>query len=275
MFYGENFDKFTSFMWNLTNQRFIPNSVAGLYYEILDEYDQETTEKEKSRIPGKWVGMREGASFINNTRDCWVTYVPWNVAVFLVLHVIYRVLVRVRSKHRTRIIAFKWISILITSTIIQNIQFISFRSFQQLRYGVSPSAQPSIFLYFLNQFISYFCLFFVIIYACCGYSILNFLIGKNVKYALDLVKYSSKAALYLGLTQVIKVTNGFAHAWLFSNRLAQMGLIFLGQATVLFSIIYFRSIFALKSVFSLLIIEYLLRVIVHIYLTLRINWKTT
>jgi hypothetical protein len=40
MSYGVKFDLFVKFMWNLTNERFIPHSIAKFYYNIQDQYDK-------------------------------------------------------------------------------------------------------------------------------------------------------------------------------------------------------------------------------------------
>lgn len=51
MQYGEKFDIFVKFMWNLTNERFIPYSVAGFYYNIQDSYDKVINEKNRGSAP--------------------------------------------------------------------------------------------------------------------------------------------------------------------------------------------------------------------------------
>lgn len=42
-YYGEKFTMFTSIMWNLTNEKFIPYSIAYTYYSLQDNMDAVTS----------------------------------------------------------------------------------------------------------------------------------------------------------------------------------------------------------------------------------------
>lgn len=173
-------------------------------------------------------------------------------------------------KIKTCLVGFKWTSVLVTSIIMQNIQFISFRSFQQIKYGGVLSAEPTFRIYLVGQITCYLSLFFTTVYACCGHFILHFLIGTNVKYSLDSILYSNLAAWFLGLTQIIKIINGFAHAWFYENNSIQISLILSGQLVVLYLVVKFRKIFRNKSFLSLYIYEQILRVVICMYLGLRV-----
>lgn len=126
---------------------------------------------------------------MSNTGDCWLAYVPSNIIIFVVMHIIFRMLNHFKVKFRERIISFQWPSVLIASIIMQNIQFISFRSFQQIKFGGSPLAQPNLYIYILNYTICYLSLFFVSTYSCCGYLILRILLRNNINCTLETVSY--------------------------------------------------------------------------------------
>lgn len=257
-------------MWNLTNQRFIPQSIAFFYYNIQDKYLSLTNSVDRSYIPSTWNDLNEGASFLSNTGDCWMTYIPSSMLLFLTMHVAYKILRHFNIKFYDRITGFRWTSVLVTSVIMQNIQFIAFRSFQQIKYGGVLSAEPAVSVYFLDQIVCYLSLFFVTVYACCGYGILHALIGRNVKYSLDSILYSHRAAWFLGVTQLIKITNGFAHAWFYDNSPVQISLVLGGQLIVLSGLVKFRKIFRNKSFLTMYIYEQILRVVICLYLTLRV-----
>jgi hypothetical protein len=44
-------------MWNLTNSRFIPYSLAEFFYNIQDNYDDITRAQENSQVPDDWIRL--------------------------------------------------------------------------------------------------------------------------------------------------------------------------------------------------------------------------
>lgn len=139
---GEKFNIFVRFMWNLTTERWIPNSIASFYYNIQDSYDDWTSMIEVANIPKKWCFLNEASGFVNNTRDYWIGLVPFTTITFILLHFLYMLFNRFHLKIKSNIISFNWFSILCYSIISQNIQYLAFRSFQQIFRAGSPKAQP-------------------------------------------------------------------------------------------------------------------------------------
>jgi hypothetical protein len=162
----------------------------------------------------------------------------------------YRLLVYYESRFAIKLISFKWFSILAYSLISQNTQFISFISFQHILYGGPPNITPSFFAYVSNYVICYLTLFLIIVFACSGIGIMRHLLKKNIDYCLDYANYSQSTLFFFSLTQLIRLFNGFLHAWFYNNNLLQFTFIFSGQITILIVIVVYREIFKLKSFFA-------------------------
>jgi hypothetical protein len=193
--------------------------------------------------------------------------------VFLILHGLYRLLNHFKFAISLKLITFKWMSILVFSVLSQNIQFISFRSFQQLLYTGPPVFEQSKLIYYLNYIVCCVILFFVVVFACSGIQILRYVIEINCQYGLDFVRYSTITLWYFGITQLVRIFNGFVHACFYENNLVQFSLLCSGQITFLIAIIAFRKIFKLKSLLVFIVCEYIFRIIVHIYLFIRVEFK--
>lgn len=140
--YGQKFDSFVRLMWNLTSERWIPSSLSAFYYQIQDAYDEKTASVNNTLIPKVWIELDEDTNFIKNTRDFWIGSIPCALVFFVVIHIIYRILSCSKLRFSTSLLNFKWFSILALTILIQNIQVLSFRTFQQLLYGGSPLVQP-------------------------------------------------------------------------------------------------------------------------------------
>jgi hypothetical protein len=178
--YGQEFDTLVRFMWNLTNQRWIPSHISSFYYDIQDKYNDQVQVKDTSLIPHTWSDLNEGSAFIANTRDFWIGSIPCGSVMFIIIHLIYRLLAYFKFKISAKLLNFKWFSILVLTIFIQNLQVLSFRTFQQILYGGPPSIQPFSSLFVLNEVVCYTTFFFVSICACAGHYILRILIGMNI-----------------------------------------------------------------------------------------------
>lgn len=74
----------------------------------------------------------------------------------------------------------------------------------------------------------------------------------------------------MAILQVFKITNGLVHASFSFGSFKKILLLLLTQVTTLIAIMYFRKTFRLKSMFLLLMIEYILRVVTHIVILFRV-----
>lgn len=123
---------------------------------------------------------------MNNTRDYWIGMIPFTTIIFVVLHFFYLLLDRYDFKIKKNLAVFNWYIILLASMINQNIQYLAFRSFQQIFRGGSPSCQPFPSLYYFNYIACYIMLFLVTIYACASYTILRSFMGDDVKQIFEI-----------------------------------------------------------------------------------------
>jgi hypothetical protein len=156
---------------------------------------------------------------LNNTRDIWLGNFPISILTFVLIHLIYKLLSHYKVKLRMKVIAFKWFCILFNSIICQNIQYISFRSFQHIFFGGSPFTQGSPIIFFLNFIACYFSLFLAIICSVGGTGIIRYFIGNKIKYVLDLVNYSNSTLWFISISQLQRVVNGLAHGGFYNNIL--------------------------------------------------------
>jgi hypothetical protein len=130
-------------------------------------------------------------------------------------------------------------------------------------------------MYFINQIVCYITFFFITIFASSGQTIIRMFIGINVRYVIDLVRYSSSALLFLAIIQSLKILNGFLHALLFCNSVLLIPMLTLSHIILLLTVIYFKASFRLKTMLTLVISEYMIRIIFHLMLILRVYCQTT
>jgi hypothetical protein len=140
--YGEKFNKFIRFMWNLTSERWIPSQLSSFYYEIQDYYSSKIQINNTDLVPQPWYELGEDSSFVSNTRDFWIGSIPCTSVVFALFHVVYRILAYLDLRISAKFLNFRWLSILIFTIFVQNLQVLAFRTFQQILYPGPPSVQP-------------------------------------------------------------------------------------------------------------------------------------
>lgn len=182
--YGDKFDRLIRFLWNLTNEKWVPSQLSSFYYTIQDGYNDRVNVTETRLIPQPWLDLNEGSAFALTTRDFWIGSIPWATIIFLFFHCIYQLLAHFGFKFSAKLLNFRWFSILLFSILAQNLQVLSFRTFQQVFYGGPPSIQQFSRLYIVNQVACFLTFFFVITCACAGHYILRIFIGINVEFAL-------------------------------------------------------------------------------------------
>jgi hypothetical protein len=170
--------------------------------------------------------------------------------VFLFFNFLYKILRYYKSSYADKLNAFKWISLFVFSLLSQNIQFISFRSFQQIIYGGPSSFQPSLIAYSLNYVVCYIVLFIFVLFACCGVKILRYMLKNNISEGMEFIKYSQPTIWFYGITQLVRVFNGFIHACFYNNNYVQFILLCFGQLIILISIVGLRKKFKQKSFFA-------------------------
>jgi hypothetical protein len=95
MTYGEEFQNFLYFMWNISIERWVPYSLSHFYYNIQDRYDNRTKLKDITSLPRLWTDLDEGSGFISNTRDYWLGSIPFTVITYFLFHLLFRILKKI------------------------------------------------------------------------------------------------------------------------------------------------------------------------------------
>jgi hypothetical protein len=128
-------------------------------------------------------------------------------------------------------------------------------------------------MYFANHILSYLTFFCVLICACAGQLIIRIFIRNNVKFAVDLVWYNNSSIWFLTLTQLIKIIRSFVFTNFYIDNCIKMSILFSTQVYLLSITIFFKNNIRQKSMVLLLILEYIFRVILHLFLLITILLK--
>jgi hypothetical protein len=128
-------------------------------------------------------------------------------------------------------------------------------------------------MYFSNQVMCYFTLFCVVICTCAGQYLIRIFIGLNIKHTMDLVEYNNCTVWFVFFLQLGKMVNGFIFANFQLDNYIKMLTLMSVQGLLLITIVIYRTYFHRKSMFLLLIIEYILKVVINLFLFLRIWLK--
>jgi hypothetical protein len=125
-------------------------------------------------------------------------------------------------------------------------------------------------MFYINRITSYLTLFCVVICTCVGHYIIKIFIGNNIRQVMELVRYSNPAIWLLTMMQVFRAANGLLHSIFSLDNISKISILFATQIASLVAIVYFRAQIRLKSMYVLLIFEYILRNILHFILWIRI-----
>jgi hypothetical protein len=124
--------------------------------------------KDTSMLPKLWTVLEEDSGFIANTRDYWISSIPFNTIIFISLHLLFRLMRKFNMRLSENLSYFQCFTILFVNLFLQNIQLLTFRTFQQILFNESPNCQYYEINYFANLIVCYITFFFVFIVACAG-----------------------------------------------------------------------------------------------------------
>jgi hypothetical protein len=123
--------------------------------------------------------------------------------------------------------------------------------------------------YIANKIVCYSTFFCIVMTACAAQYMLRILIGNNVEHAMDIVSYSNSTIWFLIFIQLTKITNGLIHASFYLDNIIKFPTLLVTQIFIFLVILYFRSKFRRKTMFTLMVYEYFLKIIVHVILVFR------
>lgn len=157
--YDRSFTFISRLCWDWTNEKWVP----PLFDTLYDSYDKKITawidiSQNPAEVPMRFLRFNEDCIFLNNTQDYWFVTIPLTVLTFLLLQRLFNCFRRFKLSKIIR--PFCTIVALIMTLVGDNIQYLSFRAFQQLVYlqpqpGVSFAL--NLILTITALFIAVFC----------------------------------------------------------------------------------------------------------------------
>lgn len=143
--------------------------------------------------------------FVNNVQQFLLVTVPLAVFTF--------VLLRLLKKKLPKVLAivfrpFSWWSYLLVSMLCDNAQYLSFRSFEQLRY-LAPTKG---IIGYANIFILLLVGFLLVVGCCCMYAL--FWRYSRKQFSSDPLRVTGKSCLALTVGVAARIFNGFVHGYL-------------------------------------------------------------
>lgn len=169
-----------------------------------------------------------------------------------------------------KLVTFRYFSVLAHSLVYPNIQFLSFRAFQQIFHSGSPLTQSSTLMYYLNYIAAYLSLFFVTVYASGGHLLLRIFLRKKIKIIIHFMSDNYEACVYFTVSVILKMVSGFLHAALYKDTESQISYLIGVQLTMLVTIVIYHSVILSKIVRVLLVIEYIFRLIINLFLGIQV-----
>lgn len=238
--------------WQLNNKKWIPLPLNDTFQKVeaalsvlnLDDWPQAT--------PKRILAKGETMYFISNAEDFWLTAAPFTVVTFLILMFLYNKLRRYWISGL--LLGFSTTSYLASSLVGDNVQYLTFRSFQQLRCMAPRSP-----LEYLSIFLAVLCLFVVVVAVGCLY--LMIWSWDRKRFATEYYKQRISSYFMLHTAIAGAGLNGFTHAYFDNVRVQLPCLLLVCLATLLiscrFSFLfknkYTFCIYALRLTFRLLL----------------------
>lgn len=137
---------------------------------------------------------------------------PLGIATFLLLHLLEKLMSRWRWYWLTRFLrSFRWL----LSTFwlfLGNVQYLSFRAFQQMRDVVPPNNSLA---YRINLIAAYTTLFFVLVLAISYYAFVLKWSKKGTQTLWNLTRPTTPTLLYAGSLFLMKFVAGAVHALIY------------------------------------------------------------
>lgn len=175
---------------------------------------------------------------------------------------------RVTRKISKLLFRFSWFGFLSVSLVGDNLQYLSFRCFSQIYQllPLGPSQLASIVM-------SYITLFFVVFYSASAYYILPVFLMKKSKLLIEGYHRQFRTASYLNCLCMIRVVSGMIHSTLYQDSLTQITMLFAIQSILLGLLLYCRTLYLHKSLFTCHLMEAIFRAVLHVVLIIEVARK--
>lgn len=160
--------------------------------------------------------------FLKNTDDFWVGQLPISLFTFVILHYIEKLFGKRRWVVRV-LSNFRWFGFLWT-LLLDNVQNLSFRFFQQLR-DVVPSGRLQAPLLYFNLGVAYCTFLLVLLLVNHYYSYLLRWVPGGAILFLDGLRPSRRSAWYAATMFLLRILSGATHALLPYSPIAKLAIL--------------------------------------------------
>lgn len=254
--YDRGFLFLAELCWQLNNQKWIPVPLNDSFQKLENVLSVLTIDDWSRVTPKRILAKGETMYFLNNARDYWLSNAPLTIFTFSLLMLLYK---RIQRYCISRLLlGFSTASYLASSLIGDNVQYLSFRAFQQLRC-LTPRSP----LEYLSIILAVTCLFVVVTAVGCLY----LMIWSGGKCRFEVEHYKERIFSYAMLNMTIAggCLNGFAHAYFDSPKL-QLPCLLCTCLAILFVNSKFSSFFKSKRTFCIYSLNIVFRILLNITL---------
>lgn len=231
--YNRGFKFFAERCWELNNGKWVPPVLEGTYQSMSKMLEVIQIEDWAQVTPIRFSSKSETLYFLNNAQDFLFVSAPLTVISFSCAWFFRR---KVTCWNIPTILApFTTFSYLFYSLLGDNIQYLSFRCFQQLRFLVPRATieAVSIVLAIIVLFGVIFCAF-----------ALYFLIWSldRAAFRIEEMKYSIKSYVLLTLILASRALTGFVHSYLDHKQYQIVGLLTISLLVLMASASSFQQL---------------------------------
>jgi hypothetical protein len=210
--YDRNFKYVSELSWNWTNAKWTPpaflTDVLSFSLSSTDDYAQKWVADTMALTPPRFRWENEDLFFLNNCRGFLFYTVPFSVLVFFLLHRLYSALAARRLKLAKLLVTFSSWAYLIVSLVGDNLQYLSFRSFQQFRCIAHKKGAITIVSVFISLSVGLLSLL-------CSFLTYYFGFYWAVKtFKSSILRRTRAASIFLTIWLLSRVFSGFIHAFI-------------------------------------------------------------
>lgn len=259
--YDRGFIFIAELSWEVNNGRWVPSAIADIYQQASSLLSQIQIEDWANRTPPRFIEKGDTVYFLNNAQDFLFVTAPLAIIFFLLAWWFCK---KMKCwKIRLLMAPFATFSYLLVSLFGDNIQYLSFRAFQQLRFIVpkTPIETFSIIL-------ALSALFIIVVCGCALYIIIWALHRRT--FGSETMRHTLRSFVFLNITLTGRTITGFIHAYIDNERLQVIALLMVAVCTLLATSLYVRS-FKVKRNGVLSIAIAMLKVLISLLLLLEVE----
>jgi hypothetical protein len=213
--------------------------------------------------PFRFQWNNEDLFFLNNCRGYLFYTVPSSVLLFFIFSKLYYALSVRKLELAKLLIAFSSWAYLIVSLLGDNLQYLSFRCFSQLRYVIPNRG----ILSYISIILSINIGFIAIICAICTYFLALSWTSSNFRPTLLLKRHNS--CYYLMFWLVARMISGFIHAYI-DDALQRITFLVLLQGVLASLSCCFVSLARYKTSLTIVVFGYIIRFLLYLVAWLEI-----